>query len=309
MKSYKMLGNILLLITAMIWGTAFVFQRVGMESIGPAAFTSARMWLAALTAGTASFFLGGKKPEAEKRGTGRDTLLGGICCGLFLAAASLFQQYGIVTTTAGKAGFITALYILIVPILNFAMFRQKSGLHVWLAIAIGVFGMYLLCMTEGFRLTQGDTLVSCCALVFSGHILCCDHFSRRGDPIKISAIQFAVVALVSGIAALITETPSWASIRAAAIPILWCGVMSGGVGYTLQMVAQGFTDPTVASLLMSLESVFAALTGALFLHERMSGRELLGCVIMFAAIVLVQFPVPRATPRNTSAASSGKFVP
>ena len=309
MKNYKMLGNILLLITAMIWGAAFVFQRVGMESIGPAAFTSARMCLAALTAGTASLFLGRRKPEAAEPGARRETLIGGICCGLFLAAASLFQQYGIVTTTAGKAGLITALYILVVPVLNRLLFKKHSGLHVWLAIAIGVFGMYLLCMTEGFRLTQGDTLVSCCALVFSGHILCCDHFSRRGDPIKISAIQFVVVALVSGIAALITETPSWASIRAAAIPILWCGVMSGGVGYTLQMVAQGFTDPTVASLLMSLESVFAALTGALFLHERMSGRELLGCVIMFAAIVLVQLPVPRATPRNTSAASSGKFVP
>ncbi len=293
MKNQKMLGNILLLITAMIWGAAFVFQRVGMESIGPVTFTSARMWLAALTAGTASFFLGGKKPEADKRGTGRDTLLGGICCGLFLAAASLFQQYGIITTTAGKAGFITALYILIVPILNFAVFRQKSGLHVWLAIAIGVFGMYLLCMTEGFRLTRGDTLVSCCALVFSGHILCCDRFSRRADPVRLSVVQFITVAVVSGVVALLVENPSRAQIKAAAIPILWCGVMSGGVGYTLQMVAQSFTDPTVASLLMSLESVFAALTGALFLHERMSGRELLGCVIMFAAIVLVQFPAPK----------------
>ena len=293
MKNKKMLGNILLLITAMIWGTAFVAQRVGMESIGPVTFTSARMWLAALTAGTASLFLGRRKPEAAEPGTRRETLIGGICCGLFLAAASLFQQYGIVTTTAGKAGFITALYILLVPVLNLVIFRQKSGLHVWLAIAVGVFGMYLLCMTEGFRLTRGDTLVSCCALVFSGHILCCDHFSRRGDPVRIAAVQFVTVALVSGVIALIVETPSVAQLRAAAIPILWCGVMSGGVGYTLQMAAQRFTDPTVASLLMSLESVFAALTGALLLGERMSGRELLGCVIMFAAIVLVQLPAPK----------------
>ena len=293
MKNKKMLGNILLLITAMIWGTAFVAQRVGMESIGPVTFTSARMWLAALTAGTASLFLGKGKPEAAEPGTRRETLIGDICCGLFLAAASLFQQYGIVTTTAGKAGFITALYILLVPILNLVIFRQKGGLHVWLAIAVGVFGMYLLCMTEGFRLTRGDTLVSCCALVFSGHILCCDHFSRRGDPVRIAAVQFVTVALVSGVIALIVETPSPAQLRAAAIPILWCGVMSGGVGYTLQMTAQRFTDPTVASLLMSLESVFAALTGALLLGERMSGRELLGCVIMFAAIVLVQLPAPK----------------
>jgi len=294
MKNKKMLGNILLLITAIIWGTAFVAQRVGMESIEPVTFTSSRMWLAALTAGTASFFLGRNKPDtARKPDEKRRTLIGGICCGLFLTGASLFQQYGIVYTTAGKAGFITALYILLVPVVNFLLFKKRASLHVWLAIAIGVIGMYLLCVTEDFRITHGDTLVCICALLFTGHILCCDHFSRLGDPVKISTIQFVVVALVSGMIALITETPSWAEIKAAAVPILWCGVMSGGVGYTLQMIAQRFTDPTVASLLMSLESVFAALTGALLLGERMSGRELLGCIIMFAAIVLVQLPAPR----------------
>ena len=293
MKNKKMLGNILLLITALIWGTAFAAQRVGMESIEPVTFTSARMWLAALTAGTASLFLGRKKPEAQSRDTKRQTLLGGVCCGLFLTGASLFQQFGIVTTTAGKAGFITALYILLVPAVNFILFKKRSGLHVWFAIAIGVIGMYLLCVTEDFRITRGDTLVCVCALLFTGHILCCDHFSRLGDPVKISAVQFVVVALVSGVIALVTETPTRAEIRAAAIPILWCGVMSGGVGYTLQMAAQRFTDPTVASLLMSLEAVFAALTGAVLLGERMTLRELTGCVIMFAAIVLVQLPAPK----------------
>jgi drug/metabolite transporter (DMT)-like permease len=153
--------------------------------------------------------------------------------------------------------------------------------------------MYLLCVTEDFSITHGDTLVCICALLFTGHILCCDHFSRLGDPVKISTIQFVVVALVSGVIALITETPSWAEIKAAAVPILWCGVMYGGVGYTLQMVAQGFTDPTVASLLMSLESVFAAICGALVLGERMRPRELVGCAVLFAAIVLVQLPLPR----------------
>ena len=294
MKNKKMLGNILLLITAIIWGTAFAAQRVGMESIEPVTFTSSRMWLAALTAGTAAFFLGRNKPAtAQKPEEKRRTLIGGICCGLFLTGASLFQQYGIVYTTAGKAGFITALYILLVPVVNFVLFKKRSSFHVWLAIAIGVAGMYLLCVTEDFRITHGDTLVCICALLFTGHILCCDHFSRLGDPVKISAIQFVVVALVSGMIALITETPSWAGIKAAAVPILWCGVMSGGVGYTLQMVAQGFTDPTVASLLMSLEAVFAALTGALLLGERMTSRELFGCVIMFAAIVVVQLPAPK----------------
>ena len=294
MKNRKMLGNILLLITAMIWGTAFVFQRVGMESIEPVTFTSARMWLAALAAGTASLFLGKKGAEdAGDRAAGRrDTLLGGVFCGLFLAAASIFQQAGIVTTTAGKAGFITALYILLVPVLNLVLFKKNSGLHVWLAVAAGVFGMYLLCMKEGFRLTRGDSLVCVCAFLFSGHILCCDYFARRADPVRLAAIQFVTVGLVSGVIALIFEEPTLEKLRAALVPILYCGIVSGGVGYTLQMVAQGFTDPIVASLLMSLESVFAALAGALLLHERMTGRELLGCAVMFAAIILVQLPAP-----------------
>ena len=293
MKNEKMLGNILLLLTAMIWGTAFVFQRVGMESIEPVTFTASRMSLAALAAGLVSLLLGRRGSAAAE--TGRDfksAVPGGICCGLFLGAASLFQQFGIVTTTAGKAGFLTALYILLVPVLNWLLFKKRSSLHVWVAIAIGVVGMYLLCVTEDLRLTRGDALVCVCAVLFSGHILCCDYFSRRADPVQLSAVQFITVALISGVIAFLVEEPSWEKIRAAAFPIVYCGVVSGGVGYTLQMVAQRMTDPTVASLLMSLESVFAALAGALLLHERMSARELLGSVILFAAIVLVQLPAP-----------------
>ena len=297
MKNKTMFGNLLLTLTAMIWGTAFVFQRVGMESIEPITFTAARMGLAALAAGSAAIFFGRKQTDGaqtpvETKAARRITLVGGVCCGLFLTAASIFQQAGIVTTTAGKAGFITALYILLVPLLNLVLFKKRSSVHVWLAIAVGVFGLYLLCMTENFRLARGDTLICICAFLFSGHILCCDYFSRRADPIRLAAIQFVTTALVSGVIALIMEEPSWEKIRAAALPLLYCGFVSGGVGYTLQMVAQRYTDPTVASLLMSLESVFAVLAGALFLHERMSGRELLGCVIMFIAIILVQLPAP-----------------
>ena len=293
MKNEKMLGNILLLLTAMIWGTAFVFQRVGMESIEPATFTASRMSLAALATGLVSLLPGRRGSAAAE--TGRDfksAVPGGICCGLFLGAASLFQQFGIVTTTAGKAGFLTALYILLVPVLNWLLFKKRSSLHVWVAIAIGLVGMYLLCVTEDLRLTRGDALVCVCAVLFSGHILCCDCFSRRADPIRLSAVQFLTVALLTGVIALLVEEPSWEKIRAAAFPIVYCGIVSGGVGYTLQMVAQRMTDPTVASLLMSLESVFAALAGALLLRERMSARELLGSVILFAAIILVQLPAP-----------------
>ena len=205
---------------------------------------------------------------------------------------------GIVYTTAGKAGFITAMYMLLVPIINFLFFKKKNTWLVWLAVLVGVCGMYLLCMTEGFSLTRGDTLVCICAVLFALHILCCDHFVQLGNPIGISAIQFATTSVISWVIAFIAEEPTWAKIVSAAIPILYCGLMSGGLGYTLQIVAQKFTDPTIASLLMSLESVFAVLAGALLLNERMTGRELLGCVIMFAAIVMVQVPLPEKKKEN-----------
>ena len=300
MRDRKILGNALLILTAMIWGTAFVFQRTGMESIEPITFNAARMALAAVAVGAVSVaataaekkrFAGERitgPGEEQHRAYNRNTLIGGICCGTFLAAASIFQQMGIVYTTAGKAGFITAMYMLLVPVIGTVFFHKRNSWIVWLAVLIGVAGMYLLCMTEGFRLTRGDTLVCICALLFSGHILCCDHFVQLGDPIRISAIQFAACTVLSAIAAVILEQPTWDKIVSAAIPILYCGLISGGLGYTLQIVAQKFTDPTIASLLMSLESVFAVIAGALLLGERMSTRELMGCVVMFAAIVLVQ---------------------
>lgn len=291
----RMLGNALLMLTAMIWGTAFVFQRVGMESIEPITFNAARMALAAVAVGLVS-----ASPAASEKGRlasyslqelssyRRNTVIGGICCGTFLAAASIFQQMGVVYTTAGKAGFITAMYMLLVPVINFVFFGRRNSWIVWLAVLLGVIGMYLLCMTGSFSLNRGDTLVCICAVLFSGHILCCDHFVKLGNPIRISAIQFATCTVISSAAALILEQPTRDKIVSAAIPILYCGIVSSGIGYTLQIIAQKFTDPTIASLLMSLESVFAVIAGAILLGERMSLREFLGCVIMFAAIVLVQ---------------------
>lgn len=292
-----MLGNVMLIFTAAIWGTAFVFQRVGMESIEPITFNAARMALAAVAVGAVSLTpaAGGKKDSLartaeENRNYRKNTIIGGICCGTFMAAASIFQQMGVVYTTAGKAGFITAMYMLLVPVIGFVFFGRKNPWIVWLAVGVGVLGMYLLCITEGFRLTLGDTLVCICAVLFSGHILCCDYFVRLGNPIRISAVQFVTCTVLSSAAALILERPTPEKIVSAAVPILYCGIVSGGIGYTLQIVAQKYTDPTVASLLMSLESVFAVIAGAALLGERMSPRELLGCVIMFAAIVLVQLP-------------------
>lgn len=313
-ESRKMLGNMLLLLTAVIWGTAFVFQRVGMDSIEPVTFNAARMWLAAAAIGLVAVFTAEKSLQDDTLNTGfttdstldtaladrqdkrqdrrKNTIIGGICCGSFLTAASLFQQMGVVYTTAGKAGFITAMYMLLVPISNFVFFKKKNTWLVWTGVLIGVIGMYLLCIKDGFSLTYGDSLVCICALLFSGHILCCDHFVQLGNPIQISAIQFLTTAVISSIIAWIVEAPSPEKILSAAIPILYCGIVSGGIGYTLQMVAQKYTDPTIASLLMSLESVFAVIAGAILLGERMTSRELAGCIVMFAAIVLVQIPLP-----------------
>ena len=287
--SKRMIGNLLLTLTAMIWGTAFVAQRVGMEKIEPLTFNASRMALAALAVGAVALISAGKqKKEAALR---RNTVIGGICCGTFLALASIFQQMGVVYTPAGKAGFITAMYMLLVPVINFVLFKKKNTWLVWLAVLMGVFGMYLLCVTEGFSLTRGDTLVCICAFLFSGHILSCDHFTQLGSPIQISAIQFLTATVISAALAAVLEEPSWEKIVSAAVPILYCGIASGGIGYTLQMVAQRYTDPTIASLLMSLEAVFAVIAGAVLIHERMSLREMTGCIVMFIAIILVQIPL------------------
>ena len=293
MKNKSLLGSLLLILTAMIWGTAFVFQRVGMDSIEPITFNAARMALAAVAVGLLALPRVKSLPGAQAR---KSTLLGGLCCGGCLAAASICQQTGLVYTTAGKAGFITAMYMLLVPVIGFIFLKKKNGLPVWLAVGLGMVGMYLLCMTEGFRLTYGDALELLCALLFALHILCCDHFAPRTDPVCLSAVQFAAATLLSSLAALLLEQPTWDKLVSAAVPILFCGLLSGGLGYTLQIIAQRFTDPTVAALLMSLESVFAAIAGALLLHERLTVRETVGCAVMFAAIVLVQLPGAKRKP-------------
>ncbi len=289
MKNRKLLGNILLLITTAIWGTAFAFQRMGMDSIEPATFSAVRMLLAAVAV-TPLVFLGKGKEIPDKRAYRKNTIVGGILCGLCLGTATIFQQVGIVQTSAGKAGFITAMYMLLVPVINLILFRKKSPVVVWIAVLIGILGMYLLCINEEFSLSRGDALVSVCALVFSFHIICTDHFVQNANPIGMSVIQLYVTALLSAAVAAFTESPSINDVKAAIIPILYCGLGSGAIGYTLQIVAQKFTEPAVASLLMSLEAVFAVLGGTLILGEKMTGREAIGCLVMFIAVILAQIP-------------------
>ena len=303
MKRNKLLGNTLLLIAAVIWGTAFVFQRTGMENIGPMAFCAARTTLSTLVVGPIALWRVRNavhpSPEAKKAFF-RHTLIGGVCCGIFLTLAGTTQQMGLVYTSAGKGGFLSAMYMLPIPFLNLLIFRKRVQWTVWIAIAIAIAGMYLLCLSESFRLEQGDTLMCISALLFSFHILCCDYFAPKGDPIAITVIQFATVAMISWPLSFVFEEPTGAGLMGAGISILYCGLMSGGVGYTFQMIAQRHTDPAPASLLMSMESVFAVIAGALLLHERMSVRELLGCLVIFIAVVLVQIPLPVKKPKHTT---------
>ena len=219
----------------------------------------------------------------------KDLIIGGISCGICLCLASNFQQFGIKYTTVGKAGFITACYIVIVPIIGLFL-GKKCSKFIWAAVVMSLVGLYLLCITDGFSVGKGDLLVLVCAFLFSVHILVIDHFSPKVDGVKLSCIQFLTCGILSGIPALLFEHPELSSILAAWQPILYAGVMSCGVAYTLQIIGQKNMNPTVASLILSLESCISVLAGWVLLGQQLSAKEILGCVIMFAAIILAQLP-------------------
>lgn len=285
MKTGQMRNSLLLLLTAFIWGAAFVAQSVGGEAVGCFTFNGVRSLIGALVLLPVIWLMDAKKKEDQKT-----LIMGGICCGVMLCIASNFQQFGISFTTVGKAGFITAMYILIVPILGLFM-KKKPGLQVWLGVVLAMMGLYLLCMTsESFSLSKGDFLVLICAGFFSLHILIIDYFSPKVDGVRMSCIQFLVCGILSMVMAFIFETPEVSVILSGWLPILYAGVLSCGVAYTLQIVGQKNMDPTVASLILSLESVFSVLAGWLILNQTLSLRELSGCVLMFLAIILAQLP-------------------
>jgi drug/metabolite transporter (DMT)-like permease len=219
----------------------------------------------------------------------KTVLIGGVCCGIALFLASNLQQVGIQYTSVGKAGFITAMYIVLVPVLGIFL-GKRAGLKVWISVALAVAGLYLLCITEGFSIGKGDILVLLCAFGFSAHILVIDYFSPKADGVRLSCIQFLVCGILSGICMFVTEKPDLSAILQAWMPILYAGVMSCGVAYTLQIIGQKDMDPTIASLILSLESVVSVLSGWALLGQKLSARELFGCVLMFAAIILAQLP-------------------
>lgn len=299
MKTHKVRNSLLLLLTAFIWGTAFVAQSVGMEYVGPLTYTCVRSLIAGIMLIPCIAFLNKVNPKQEdmhiyQKDEGKQTyqktlLIGGICCGLALGVASSLQQIGIQHTTVGKAGFITTFYIIIVPIIGL-FFKKRCGINVWIGVVFALAGLYFLCITEGFSIGYGDTMVFLCALAFSIHILVIDHFTQLVDGVKMSCIQFFVAAIVSGIGMMLFENPDIGNILAAWMPILYAGALSSGIGYTLQIIGQKGMNPTIASLILSLESVISVLAGMVLLNEKLTGREILGCILMFVAIILAQLP-------------------
>lgn len=314
MTKQQIRNSFLLLLAACVWGVAFVAQSVAMDYVGPFTFSCARFLLGGAVLlpviGIFSLFRKNKPAESVAQSTSESTsgdtspgsgmklsfwkrnkslIIGGVCCGIALCIANNFQQVGIVTTSAGKAGFITAFYIVFVPILSL-FFGKKSRLVIWISVALALGGLYLLCVTESFSINRGDLYIMVCALVFSAHILIVDHFSPLVDGVKLSCIQFFVAGILSAIPMLLFEEPSLAQLQAASVSILYAGIMSCGVAYTLQVVGQKNMNPTIASLILSLESVVSVLAGWVILNQALSTREIIGCVLMFGAIILAQLP-------------------
>lgn len=282
----------MLITAALIWGGAFVAQSVGMDYVQPFTFTCVRSLIGCVVLLPVIALFDRRKSEAARtaeRANRRILLAGGVTCGVFLCLATNMQQIGIQYTSVGKAGFLTALYIVIVPVLGL-FFGKRSRWTIWVSVGIALVGFYLLCMIGGFYLESGDICLLICAVLFSFHILVIDHFSPLVDGVKMSCIQFLVCGVLSAAAMLVAEQPDLSAILAAAAPILYAGVLSSGVAYTLQILGQKNYNATVATLLCSLESVFSALTGWLVLGQRLSHRELGGCVLIFFAVILAQLP-------------------
>jgi drug/metabolite transporter (DMT)-like permease len=301
-KSRFIRQNVCPVLAAMIWGMAFVAQSVGADYVGPFTFNAVRAFIAFVALILLCWILrrGRKKKAASavefqmSRGYRRDLIRGSVFCGIFICLATNLQQSGLATTAPGKAGFITTMYIVIVPVLGLFL-KKKVGKQVWLGVVLAVGGLYFLCLQNGFSLEKGDLLICLCSLALSVHILVIDHFTQKVDSVELSCGQFLFMALASAVGMVVFEHPTWSAILACIWPLLYLGIFSSAVAYTLQILAQKGSNPTVVSLLLSRESVFATLSGALVLGDRMSGREYFGCALMLAAVVLAQLPGKKKT--------------
>lgn len=293
-KKKETQSALLMLLTAVIWGIAFVFQRTGMEHIGPFAFNFFRCLLSLVFLLAVSGFLKIKNKNSEKKQTNfsrKSLYIGGILAGLALFLGMSTQQVGMVSTSAAKAGFITTMYIVLVPIMGM-FYGRKTTPKMWLCVAIAAVGLYMLSIKEGFVIEKGDFFVFLSAIFFGLQIVIIDIFAPKADAIKLSMIEFATSGVLSLIATLMTETTTMAGIQAAGVAILYTGLLSSGVGFTLQIIAQKNLAPTVTSLIMSMESGVSAIAGVIFLHEALTSREIVGCIIMIIAVLLAQLDFP-----------------
>ena len=286
------------ILAAFIWGTAFVAQDMCADSIGAFTFNATRYFIAVLALLVVILIKDGlakDKPSLspiQKKAANKQLWLGGLCCGTALAVASNFQQAGMVAgTDSGKAGFLTALYVVLVPLFGL-FFKRKVNLSTWIAVVLSVVALYLLCIKGEFSLAPGDLLILVCAVCFAVHILVIDHFTAYCDGVKLSCIQFLFAGIISAICMFIFETVDFTAIWSCIMPLLYVGIFSCGVGYTLQILAQKDSNPTVVTILLSLESVFAVIAGAIILKQQMSVREYIGCAVMFAAVILAQIEFP-----------------
>lgn len=320
--------TVLPLLAAFIWGSAFVAQSVGADYLSPFAFNALRNIIASVFL----FILvlvfdrihkrGGRKSYEEYLRTfaipdgmsleefekvqRKGLLKGGILCGIALAVAMNLQQSGVADSGAGKAGFITALYVVLVPVFGLFL-HKKVPAQVWVSVALAVVGLYLLCIKQGFRVAPSDAYLLCCAFAFTLQMLLVDHYATYVDGVKLSLVQFTVVAVISSVVMLITEgVPEISVIKASLIPLLYTGILSSGVAYTLQIISQKDANPTVVSLLLCMESVFGTVSGAIMLHERMLTREYVGCIFMFTAVILSQIPISVLRNKNKDSNTIGE---
>jgi drug/metabolite transporter (DMT)-like permease len=289
-------NDALLLLAAAIWGFAFVAQRAGMEHVGPLTFNAIRFALGALAVLPLALARGRAARRAETQAGGPrciHPLPAGLLAGAVLTGGALFQQAGLVSTTAGKAGFVTGLYVVLVPLAGL-FWGLRAGWSRWLGMLLAVCGLYLLSVTRRFTIERGDLLVLASALFWTGHVLLLAWLSPRTDALALAFIQNAVCAALSGAMLPFVEHPSLQAIRAAALPILYGGLLSVGVGFTLQVLGQRRAPPAHAALLLSMEAVFAALGGWWLLGERLGARGLAGCALMFTGMLCAQLPLPSA---------------
>lgn len=305
-QTNSLFHSFLLLLTATVWGVAFVAQSVGMDYVGPLSFVAGRCVVAVVTLTPVLVLSRSRRSEADKRAVANkphDVVLGGFLCGFFLFLGFVTQQYGMMTTTVSKAGFITAFYVVLVPLLGLFLGR-RIGWRIWVAVALAVAGLYFLCMAPGeFYFAPGDMMVLLSALCFTFQITVIGHYVNKVDGVLLSFMQLVTCGILGVPAALLFEDPSWDTMLAAAVPIIYAGAFSSALGFTLQIIGQRGVSPTAASLIMSLESAIAAIAGWLLLGEVMTIRQILGCILMMIAIVLSQLPadlVPAKTRKRAA---------